>query len=155
VSKERGKQGDGPEMVPSSPAVSERMKRVRRRDTAPELALRRELWSRGLRYRVDRRVLKGLRRKADVAFVGRRVAVFVDGCFWHSCPEHATTPKSNHEFWVQKLARNVERDRETDVRLRELGWTVVRVWEHEDPVAAADRVCDVLGHEWGTETDDG
>lgn len=124
------------------------MKRVRRRDTKPELELRRELWARGLRYRVDRRVLPGLRRKADVVFVGRRVAVFVDGCFWHRCPEHATHPKANAEFWDAKLTRNVERDRETDRRLEDAGWSVVRVWEHEDPRAAADRVCDVVAPEW-------
>jgi DNA mismatch endonuclease, patch repair protein len=127
-------------MTPSSPAVSERMARVRRRDTAPELELRSELHRRGLRYRVDRRPLKGVPSRADLVFGPARVAVYVDGCFWHSCPEHGTMPRSNNEFWEEKLARNRERDAETNAALREAGWSVIRVWEHEDPLAAADRV---------------
>ena len=116
------------------------MRRQGRRDTAPELALRRELWRRGLRYRVDRPPVPGMRRRADIVFSRARVAVYVDGCFWHSCPLHATTPKANREWWEAKLAANVRRDRDTDQRLAQLGWTVVRLWEHEDPMAAADRV---------------
>lgn len=116
------------------------MQRQARRDTKPELALRRELWSRGLRYRVDIAPLPKMRRRADVVFTKAKVAVYVDGCFWHSCPEHATVPKSNRHWWVEKLAANVRRDRDTDQQLRESGWEVARVWEHEDPVAAADVV---------------
>jgi DNA mismatch endonuclease, patch repair protein len=116
------------------------MSRLGRRDTLPELAIRSELHRRGLRFRVDRAPLRGLRSKADLVFGPTQVAVYVDGCFWHSCPEHGTKPKVNAEWWEQKLARNRERDRETDRVLREHGWEVVRVWEHEDPVAAADRV---------------
>lgn len=112
----------------------------RRRDTQPELALRRGLWARGLRYRVDYRVLPELRRRADLAFVGPRVAVFVDGCFWHRCPDHGTTPRANRAWWVAKLDKNVERDRDTDARLRAEDWVVVRVWEHEDPTDAVARV---------------
>jgi DNA mismatch endonuclease (patch repair protein) len=116
------------------------MSRQRTRDTTPEMALRRLLHARGLRYRVDL-PLPGLpRRRADITFPAQRVAVFVDGCFWHGCPEHRTEPKANAAWWAVKLHRNIERDRETDFKLRELGWTVIRIWEHEDPERAAERV---------------
>ncbi|WP_075829129.1 very short patch repair endonuclease [Cellulosimicrobium sp. CUA-896] len=114
------------------------MSRVRRRDTKPELALRRKLHRRGRRFYVDRAVLP--RRRADLVFPRARVCVFVDGCYWHVCPEHRTTPRVNVEYWTAKLARNVERDRQTDRDLTAEGWTVIRVWEHERPSAAADRV---------------
>ena len=78
------------------------------------------------------------RRRADLVFGRRHVAVFIDGCFWHSCPIHATTPRANHDWWVAKLARNEERDRDTDMHLRQLGWHVLRFWEHEDPMAVVD-----------------
>lgn len=116
------------------------MERQGRRDTKPELALRKELWARGLRYRVDMAPIRGLRRRADLVFSRSKVAVYVDGCFWHSCPTHATVPKSNREWWVAKLTTNVDRDRDTDARLGEAGWMVVRVWEHEGVTEAADRV---------------
>ncbi|NKS72039.1 DNA mismatch endonuclease Vsr [Rhodococcus hoagii] len=116
------------------------MRAQRRRDTAPEVALRRELHRRGARFFVDRAPLRGLRRRADLVFPRRRVAVYVDGCFWHSCPQHATSPKNNAQWWADKLAANVVRDRDTDTRLADAGWTVVRIWEHEDPTEAADRV---------------
>jgi DNA mismatch endonuclease (patch repair protein) len=117
------------------------MARVRRRDTAPELALRRILHARGLRYRVDRAPLPDLaRRRADLVFGRARVAVFVDGCFWHGCPEHATMSKTNSDWWASKLAGNVRRDRDTDRRLANAGWSVVRIWEHEDPNTAAEKV---------------
>ena len=116
------------------------MSRQRRRDTAPEIALRRELHRRGLRFFVDRAPIAGMRRRADLVFPRRHVAVYVDGCFWHRCPLHATAPKNNAEWWDTKLAANVRRDRDTDARLTEAGWTVVRVWEHEDATTAADRV---------------
>lgn len=120
--------------------TSLRMSRQRSRDTAAEWTLRRLLHKRGLRYRVDA-ALPGLpRRSADVLFSRQKVAVFVDGCFWHVCPEHGTAPKSNADWWAAKLARNVQRDRETDMHLTELGWKVVRIWEHESPESAADRV---------------
>ncbi len=121
-------------------ATSARMSRQRRTGTDPEMALRRELHRRGLRYFVDRAPLRGQRRRADVVFPRARVAVYVDGCFWHRCPEHATHPKNNARWWADKLAGNVARDRATDLALAEAGWRVIRVWEHEDPVAAADVV---------------
>jgi DNA mismatch endonuclease (patch repair protein) len=119
---------------------SARMSRQATRDTDPEMELRRRLHAAGLRYRVHTRPLPGLRRTADVVFPRARVAVFVDGCFWHSCPDHGTAPLTNAQWWAAKLSRNVARDADTDRRLTEAGWLVVRVWEHEDPVVAADRV---------------
>lgn len=124
----------------SSPELSDRMSTFPRRDTTPELELRRELWRRGLRYRVDRPLDGKRRRRADLTFVGPRVVVFVDGCFWHGCPEHGTSPKANAEWWSEKLARNVARDADTDEFLTAQGWTVLRFWEHEDVLAAADQV---------------
>lgn len=108
-------------------------------NTKPELAVRRLLHAAGLRYRVAYRPESSLRRTADVVFTRQRVAVFIDGCFWHSCPEHGTPSKSNADYWSAKLARNVERDTDTTRRLEAAGWTVMRFWEHEDPkdVAAA------------------
>lgn len=132
--------GSESSVAPSADAVRRRMQATKRRDTAPEMALRRELHRRGLRYRVDMPLPGIARRRADVLFSRKRVVVFVDGCFWHSCPQHATVARTNAQFWADKLARNVGRDRDTDERLQRNGWTVIRVWEHEDPVAAADRV---------------
>lgn len=116
------------------------MARVARRDTRPELELRRELHARGLRYRVDANPVSTLRGRADILFRRARVAVYVDGCFWHSCPAHGVLPKGNREWWRAKLEATVRRDRATDSTLEKLGWKVVRVWEHEDAVAAADRI---------------
>jgi DNA mismatch endonuclease (patch repair protein) len=116
------------------------MRAVRRRDTAPEVALRKALHKRGLRYRVDVPVIAGSRRRADVVFPRARIAVFVDGCFWHSCPQHATTPKTNREWWEEKLAANVARDRATDHQLAQEGWQVIRVWAHEEADTAAEAV---------------
>ena len=134
-------------MPATDPATSARMRSQRRRDTAPELALRRELHRRGVRYYVDRAPMKGVRRRADLVFPRRKVAVYVDGCFWHSCPQHATFPKNNAQWWAEKLAGNVTRDRDTDTRLTDAGWTVVRIWEHENPVVAANRVQEALADE--------
>ncbi|WP_067857748.1 very short patch repair endonuclease [Nocardia shimofusensis] len=125
-------------------ATSARMSRQRRAGTEPELALRRELHRRGLRYFVDRAPIRGQRRRADVVFPRRKVAVYVDGCFWHRCPQHATDPKNNAQWWAEKLAGNVARDRATDETLRAAGWQVVRIWEHEDAATAADRVQSAL-----------
>jgi DNA mismatch endonuclease (patch repair protein) len=116
------------------------MQRQRRHDTKPELALRSALHRLGLRYRVHRRPVPSIRREADVVFPRARVAVFVDSCFWHRCPQHATFPKENAEWWRAKLDANHARDRDTDARLAAAGWTVVRVWEHEDAAEAASRV---------------
>ncbi|MFE9786722.1 very short patch repair endonuclease [Nocardia salmonicida] len=125
---------------PTDAATSARMSKQRRAHTAPELALRRELHRAGLRYFVDRPPIKGQRRRADVVFPRLRIAVYVDGCFWHRCPAHATDPKNNAQWWADKLAGNVARDRATDAALTEAGWRVVRVWEHEDPHTAAERI---------------
>jgi DNA mismatch endonuclease (patch repair protein) len=120
------------------------MSAQRRRDTAPEVALRRRLFASGERFRVAYRVPELPRCTIDVAFTRGKVAVFVDGCFWHSCPDHATRPRSNASWWETKLARNIERDRKVDAHLHGLGWTVLRFWEHEDPSAACARVLECL-----------
>jgi DNA mismatch endonuclease, patch repair protein len=117
----------------------------RRADTAPEIALRRALHARGARFRKDHAVtLTGMSVRPDIVFTRARVAVFVDGCFWHRCPQHATDPKANSDYWGPKLRANVERDRLVDRVLTAAGWTVLRIWEHEDAADAADRVCDTL-----------
>lgn len=128
----------------SSPEALRRMRSTRRRDTPKELALRSALHHRGYRFRVDRAPIAGMRRRADVVFPRARVAVFVDGCFWHACPVHGTSPKTNAQWWRDKLDGNWRRDRDTDETLRDAGWTVIRVWEHEAPDAAASRVAAAL-----------
>lgn len=120
------------------------MQVTRRRDTAAELAIRRALHAGGLRYRVDREILVGTRWRADIAFITARVAVFVDGCFWHSCPRHKTSPKANAAWWAAKLAQNRRRDTHTNRRLRRAGWHVERVWEHEVPAAVAARIARIV-----------
>ena len=120
------------------------MARQARRDTAPEMDLRRELHRRGLRFRVSLRPLDAIRSTADVVFTRAKVAVYVDGCFWHSCPEHGTMPTSNRAWWHAKLERNKARDRASDNALAAAGWRVVRVWEHETAGEAADRIEDLL-----------
>jgi DNA mismatch endonuclease, patch repair protein len=127
----------------SSPEALDRMKRQRRRDTAAELAIRSALYRNGLRFRVDY-PLPGLRRRADIAFPRQRVAVMVDGCFWHGCPEHGTWPKKNAEWWREKIEKNIARDRDTDAKLARDGWASVRVWEHEEPADAANRIATVV-----------
>lgn len=125
---------------PLNENVSRTMKRVRRKDTKPELLLRRELHRRGLRYRVDYDKVPG---RPDIALTRAKIAVFVDGCFWHGCPLHVTYPQNNHEWWVAKLARNRERDLAVTRRLQELGWTVLRYWTHDEIDEMADEVEDV------------
>ena len=110
------------------------MKRMPRQDSKAELRLRRELHRLGLRYRVH---LRGLPGTPDIAFTRARIAVFVDGCFWHCCPDHGVTPKANREWWVDKLEGNVSRDRRKDQELQGIGWLPVHIWEHECPVEAA------------------
>ncbi len=116
------------------------MAATKRRDTPEEVRLRRVLHRMGLRYSVDSSPLPKLRRRADVLFRRDKVAIFVDGCFWHCCPQHKSQPKANAEWWQAKLAANVRRDRDTDRRLRAAGWLVIRVWAHEAPERAARRV---------------
>jgi len=130
--------------VPSSVAVSNRMGRQRTRHTGPEVALRRELHRRGLRYRLHRQPLPGLRRTPDLVFARARLVVDVRGCFWHGCQRCKTVPKANAEWWTGKIAANRRRDLETEQALRAAGWTVVVVWEHDSIDAAADRVASAL-----------
>src|SRR4051812_2989423 len=103
------------------------------RDTKPEVALRSAVHALGLRYRVGTRPLKEVRRTADLVFARTKVAVFLDGCFWHGCPEHHTVAVTNARFWADKVEQNRQRDRDTDMRLRDAGWESLRVWEHEEP----------------------
>lgn len=112
----------------------------RGRDTGPEVQLRSALHRLGVRYRVNRRVEDGVRTTVDIAFGPAKVAVFVDGCFWHRCPQHGTAPKANGQWWSQKLAGNVARDRRNDAQLGARGWKVVRVWEHENAEQAAEMI---------------
>ncbi len=118
---------------------------TRRRDTKPELAIRALLHRWGYRYRVDVAPVPGLRRRADILFPRVRLAVFVDGCFWHGCPIHGTWPKANAGWWRAKIEANRSRDRDTDSRLEEEGWYAVRVWEHEEPREAAERIALAYG----------
>ena len=116
------------------------MQANRSRDTSPEMAIRRLLHAMGLRYRVDARPVKEICRRADVVFGPAKVAVFVDGCFWHCCPQHGSIPATNADYWIPKLKRNVERDSETNALLKAAGWRVIRIWEHQSPDAAATRI---------------
>jgi DNA mismatch endonuclease (patch repair protein) len=121
----------------SSPGNRRSMLGNRGKDTSPELAVRRLLHRSGLRYRVDVRPIQQLRRKADVVFTRQKIAVFIDGCFWHACPEHFAWPKSNIEYWQKKIGGNKARDIETSAELESQGWTVLRYWSHDAPEAIA------------------
>jgi DNA mismatch endonuclease, patch repair protein len=134
----------GVQRLPTTEDTRTRMSRQRARNTSAETVLRRELHRLGLRYRIHRRPLGSVRREADVVFGPARVAVFVDGCFWHGCPTHGTWPKRNGEFWRSKIEKNRARDVDTDRRLAEAGWLAIRVREHEDPVTAANRIAQVV-----------
>ena len=125
---------------PRDDVIRQRLERQGRRDTKPELALRRELHRRGVRFWVDRTPIPGIRSRADLVFPRSRLAVFVDGCFWHRCPVHGTAPKYNSEWWQAKLDANEERDRRINAQLADAGWLPVRIWEHENPTEAADSV---------------
>lgn len=122
----------------SSETVSRRMSVAARRGTAPEMALRRELHARGRRYRVCYPVPGASRLSIDIAFIRARLAVFVDGCYWHGCPAHGTRPQSNSSWWVQKFAANKARDEDTNSLLEEEGWRVLRLWEHPDVSEGVD-----------------
>ncbi len=128
----------------SSAARRRNMQAIRSRDTKPERALRRLLHAQGLRYRVAAKPLPDLRRTADIVFRPVKVAVFVDGCYWHGCPEHYVSPKTNPGYWSGKVAGNIARDRDTDQRLTEAGWAVLRFWEHESPEECASAVLRVV-----------
>lgn len=125
---------------PSSHDASRRMARVRQKGTQAEIDLRRVLHAMGLRYRLHVPLLTKPRRVADIVFPRARIAVFVDACFWHGCPQHASWPKSNAELWREKNETNRSRYADTDQRLNALGLTPVRIWEHEDAAQAANRI---------------
>lgn len=131
--------------MPTSDARRELMGRIRGRDTRPEILLRQCVWTLGLRYRLQYRIG---RTRPDMVFIGAKLAVFVDGCFWHGCPLHSTKPKNNRDFWKQKLSRNVARDAEQTQWLESQGWRVLRIWEHEidaSPADCARRIAVMLG----------
>lgn len=134
--------------MPDSPGYprSRVMSRIKGKNTGPEVRLRAALHARGVRFRLGQRVdvAAGRPINADLVFKGARVAVFVDGCFWHGCTAHCRMPSSNVEYWERKIDRNVARDRETDARLHSAGWRVVRVWEHADAASSADEIVAVL-----------
>lgn len=130
--------------APSSEGARRRMKAAAPRDTAAELALRAALDRLGVAYLVDQALLPGLRLRADIVIPDERVAVFVDGCFWHGCPMHGTWPKENAGFWREKIETNRRRDAATSRRLEAAGWRVVRVWEHENPYEAAAQIASIL-----------
>ncbi|WP_413102510.1 very short patch repair endonuclease [Streptomyces sp. Inha503] len=133
--------------LPSSPDVSARMSRQTNVDTSAERAVRQLLHASGYRYRIHYPVPGMRRRKIDIAFTGVKLAVLIDGCFWHGCPDHATSPKANAEWWRQKLDRNIERDQETNAQLVAEGWTVLRFWEHESPGAVMRQVAAAVDRE--------
>jgi DNA mismatch endonuclease (patch repair protein) len=114
------------------------------RDTKPEWRLRRAVHAQGLRYFVNKRPLKSIRRTADLVFPRVKIAVFLDGCFWHGCPQHHTVAKTNAAFWADKVTSNRRRDADTDAQLTAAGWTVIRVWEHEPTEDAAARIADAV-----------
>ncbi len=118
------------------------MRATKRRDTRPEQRLRSLLHRRGLRFRVDHpiRTAAGRKRRTDIAFTRQKLAIFIDGCFWHQCPDHCRVPERNHDYWEAKLRGNAERDRLIDRELRDSGWIVLRFWEHESPERAAKEI---------------
>ena len=121
------------------------MSKLRRRDNKPELAVRRILFACGARYRVCYPIPGQRRRTIDIAFPRLRLAVFIDGCFWHGCPQHLHHPRNNADWWIAKIAANQARDADVTAQLGSLDWTVLRFWEHEDPDAVADAICAALG----------
>jgi len=120
------------------------MQAVSRRDTPPELALRSALYRLGLRFRIDSYPIAALRRRADIVFKSAKVAIFVDGCFWHGCPIHGSWPKENANWWREKIERNHSRDIDTGRRLQRAGWRVIRLWEHDDVAAWATRISSAI-----------
>ncbi|MCA9562995.1 MAG: very short patch repair endonuclease [Myxococcales bacterium] len=118
------------------------MKSAKRRDTGPELKVRRRLFRMGFRYRVDISPVSSIRSRADLVFKAVKVAVFIDGCFWHGCPEHGTWPKQNGDWWRRKIEANQHRDWRVTEQLRDSGWLVLRFWEHQPADAIADEIAD-------------
>lgn len=140
----RARLDPGPHPGASSADVARRMSTLRRRDNVPEMAVRRLLHARGARYRVCFRIPEQRRRTIDIAFLGARLAVYIDGCFWHGCPEHLHIPKANAAWWVAKLDMNRARDASATAQLESLGWRVLRFWEHEDPATVVSAILDQL-----------
>ncbi|MYX76262.1 very short patch repair endonuclease [Streptomyces sp. SID3915] len=134
----------------SSAARRRNMQAIRSRDTKPEQVIRRLVHANGLRYRVAAKPLPDLRRTADLVFRPAKVAVFIDGCYWHGCPEHYVPPKTNSGYWSDKVARNMARDHDTNSRLKEAGWTVLRFWEHEPPLTCAAAITSTVRRKRGT-----
>jgi DNA mismatch endonuclease Vsr len=134
--------------VPAPPATDDktqvRMRKQRKRDTEPEVLLRKALTRMGLRYRIETAPVEGVHTKADIVFPGPKITVFVHGCFWHGCSDHYRPTKSNTKWWADKIAANQARDEKTRVALEAAGWTYVRVWEHEAPSLAAERVAAIV-----------
>jgi len=139
-----GGESYAPGPFPVSEAVRKRFQRQRQRDTACEIALRRLLHEAGMRYRVGIAPVRGLRRRADIVFPGAKLAIFVDGCFWHGCTEHRTVPKNNRGWWQAKIDGNRARDRDTDERLAAEGWLAVRIWEHDSLDEAVARISSLV-----------
>jgi DNA mismatch endonuclease (patch repair protein) len=134
----------------SSAARRRNMQAIRSRDTRPEQLIRRLVHARGLRYRVAAKPLPGLRRTADIVFRPTKVAVFIDGCYWHGCPQHYVSPKTNPGYWSGKVAGNIARDRDTDQRLAEAGWTVLRFWEHEPADECVEKIVATVSNNRGS-----
>jgi len=132
--------------VPRDESTRQRLKRQSRSDTVPELAVRRLVHAKGLRYRVDKSPVAGMRSRADLVFKRAKVAVFIDGCFWHGCPEHSTMPKNNPDWWREKLSANKARDLRIVGELETQGWVALRFWEHEPPELVAEKIQDVVRH---------
>ena len=128
-----------------TPQVSQRMRHTAQRDNMAERAVRSALHRAGYRFRLHQRIVPGTRRTVDIVLPRYRIALFVNGCFWHGCRRHATWPKRNAEFWQQKIEANRARDADTDRRLRKNGWTVVRIWEHDEPDEAVNEVAARIG----------
>ena len=133
----------------SDTATRRTMQSNRSRDTAFEVSVRSLLHRQGLRYRVHYHPVPDSRRSADIAFIGARVVVLLDGCFWHRCPEHFVMPKKNAEWWAQKINRNADRDIETERLFTQAGWTVLRFWEHEPASSIVEQVLSVIADHYG------
>ena len=129
---------------PSSDAARKRMEAAKPKGTLPEIKLQSALEQVGVLFEVDVKPIDNLQRRADILIRDERIAIFVDGCFWHGCPIHGTQAKANAKFWADKINRNKERDLDTNRRLAEDGWTVLRIWEHEDPKQISNQVVELI-----------
>ncbi len=119
------------------------MSQVKNRNTKPEVSVRKLLWQKGFRYRIE----YGLRGKPDIVFPANNIAIFIDGCFWHHCPMHYKTPETNTKFWKNKILQNKKRDYKNNIQLRKAGWTVLRIWEHEvkkNPIKVVNKIINLL-----------